>query len=191
MHDSLKFSSEVAEGTLSIHAALVLELLQERSQREGDMLEIDYKGLFPEMKGYMDNRLFILITLKRLESDGFGELIFEGRTRRFFKLYMDQYFEPDLKINKKYVTGIGIRRGLIHDIMVRKFGDGGRIDIHEAALVKMLLEETNDVVSEQTVLKTFHKLVTEGYLSFTKGSNKGIPYKERKGYKIYKVINAL
>lgn len=64
------------------------------------------------------------------------------------------------------------------------------IELHEAALVRNLIEEAQDIISEQGVRKALSALVSDGYLTFEMGSNKGVVYKDQVGYKVYKEIKS-
>ncbi|ATI60403.1 hypothetical protein COE01_17955 [Bacillus thuringiensis] len=184
------FSSVVAQETLSVHAAILLERFHERSKVEGPEIVIDYKeSILPGIPEYMDNRIHFKNTVEKLHDTGYGVLKKgAGQHRKpSFKLTKERV-NPDNNIHVEYLSNKGIKRNYVHNLLCDLYPK--EIELHEAALVRILIEESQDIISEQGVRKALSALVSDGYLTFEMGSNKGVVYKDQVGYKVYKEIKS-
>lgn len=191
MSNCIWFSSEVSQETGSIHAAILLERFHQRAKVEGDEIYVSYKeDILPDVPGYMDNCIHFKNTAKKLHDCGYG--IFtkgEGNYKKpTFKL-TSKRIAPDNNIRAEYISNKGIKRNYVHNLLVDLFP--GEIELHESALVRLLVDESQDVISEQGIRKSLRTLVDEGYLTFEKGNSKGVVYKDLIGYKVFKKVKGI
>lgn len=188
MSNYIWFSSEVAQQTFSIHAAILLERFHQRSHEEGNKLVIEYKDdVLPGIPEYMDNRIHFKNTVEKLQEFGYGVFTKGAGSHRkpMFTLTSDR-INPDNNIHSDYLTNKGVKKNYLHNLLVDLYPDS--IELHEAALVRVLITESQDVISEQGIRKALKALVSEGYLTFDKGSSKGLVYKDMVGFKVFKEV---
>ncbi|PFK01353.1 hypothetical protein COI97_15930 [Bacillus cereus] len=191
MNNCIWFSSEVAQKTGSIHAAILLERFHQRAKVEGSEITVSYKDdILPDAPDYMCNCIHFKNTAKKLHNYGYGIFTKGAGSHRkpMFKI-TSKRIVPDNNISNEYISNVDIKKRYIHNLLVDLFPD--EIELHESAVVRLLVEESQDIVSEQGVRRTLRSLIKDGYLTFEKGNSKGVVYKDLIGYKVFKSVRGI
>lgn len=191
MSNCIWFSSEVAQETGSIHAAILLERFHQRAKVEGNEITVSYKDdILPDVPDYMDNCIHFKNTAKKLHNCGYGVFAKGAGNYRKpkFKLTSERIV-PDNNMRLEYLSNKCIKKRYIHNLLVDLFPV--EIELHESALVRLLEEESQDIVSEQGIRVALRGLIKDGYLTFEKGNSKGVVYKDLIGYKVFKSVRGI